>query len=53
MIKNIKESGLILVTLGDENSDSRYRSIQEKYGVDAMVIDQTVHFNTTMAGAGF
>ncbi|KAI8148297.1 hypothetical protein BJV82DRAFT_591579 [Fennellomyces sp. T-0311] len=53
LIKNIKESGLILVTYGQMNEDERYRSIQERYGVDAMMIHEVVHFNTTMAGAGF
>ncbi|KAI9304248.1 hypothetical protein BJ944DRAFT_240720 [Cunninghamella echinulata] len=53
LIKNIKESGLILVTLGQVNEDERYQRIQERYGVDAMIINQIVHFNTTMAGSGF
>ncbi|KAF7721722.1 phosphate system positive regulatory protein pho81 [Apophysomyces ossiformis] len=53
LIQNIKESGLILVTFGAVNSDVRYRRIQERYGVDAMIINEVVHFNTTMAGAGF
>ncbi|KAI8332949.1 hypothetical protein EDC96DRAFT_526232 [Choanephora cucurbitarum] len=53
LIKTAKESGLILVTSGEANSDPRYRSIQEWYGVDAMMINQFVHFNTSMAGAGF
>ncbi|OBZ86897.1 Ankyrin repeat protein nuc-2 [Choanephora cucurbitarum] len=53
LIKTAKESGLILVTSGEANSDPRYRSIQECYGVDAMMINQLVHFNTSMAGAGF
>ncbi|CAO3624614.1 unnamed protein product [Cunninghamella blakesleeana] len=53
LIKNIKESGLILVTLGQVNEDERYQRVQERYGVDAMIINQVVHFNTTMAGSGF
>ncbi|KAI7860490.1 hypothetical protein BDC45DRAFT_103507 [Circinella umbellata] len=53
LIKNIKESGLILVTYGQMNTDERYRSIEERYGVDAMMVHEVVHFNTTMAGAGF
>ncbi|KAI8982286.1 hypothetical protein BDF20DRAFT_866024 [Mycotypha africana] len=53
LIKTAKESGLILVTAGDVNSDIRYRQLQERYGVDAMVVNQVVHFNTSMAGAGF
>ncbi|KAI8368706.1 hypothetical protein BD560DRAFT_447356 [Blakeslea trispora] len=53
LIKTAKESGLILVTSGEVNSDPRYRYIQECYGVDAMMINQLVHFNTSMAGAGF
>ncbi|SAL97291.1 hypothetical protein [Absidia glauca] len=53
LIKNIKESGLILVTFGRSNEREYYRRVQEQYGVDAMVIEQVVHFNTTMAGAGF
>lgn len=53
LIKTAKESGLILVTAGDVNSDARYRQIQERYGVDAIMVDQVVHFNMSMAGAGF
>ncbi|KAL9550387.1 hypothetical protein MBANPS3_004756 [Mucor bainieri] len=53
LIKTAKESGLILVTAGKVNSDIRYRHIQERYGVDAMMINQVVHFNMSMAGAGF
>ncbi|KAI9490771.1 hypothetical protein BDB00DRAFT_528110 [Zychaea mexicana] len=53
LIKNIKESGLVLVTYGQMNADERYRSIQERYGVDALMIHDVVHFNTTMAGVGF
>ncbi|KAI9014359.1 hypothetical protein CLU79DRAFT_767245 [Phycomyces nitens] len=53
LIKTVKESGLILVTFGACNSDPRYRRIQEHYGVDAMMIDQVVHFNTAMTDAGF
>ncbi|OAD01793.1 hypothetical protein MUCCIDRAFT_144012, partial [Mucor lusitanicus CBS 277.49] len=53
LIKTAKESGLILVTAGKVNSDPRYRHIQERYGVDAMMINQVVHFNMSMAGAGF
>ncbi|KAG2198472.1 hypothetical protein INT47_004459 [Mucor saturninus] len=53
LIKTAKESGLILVTAGKVNSDVRYRNIQERYGVDAMMINQVVHFNMSMAGAGF
>lgn len=53
LIKNIKESGLILVSFGQMNIDARYRSIQERHGVDAMMIHEVVHFNTQMAGAGF
>jgi CDK inhibitor PHO81 len=53
LIKTAKESGLILVTAGQVNSDIRYRNIQERYGVDAMMINQVVHFNMSMAGAGF
>lgn len=41
------------MTAGQFNEDEQYRQIQEQYGVDAMVINQVVHFNTTMAGAGF
>lgn len=53
LIKTAKESGLILVTAGKVNTDVRYRHIQERYGVDAMMINQVVHFNMSMAGAGF
>ncbi|KAI8342970.1 hypothetical protein BC941DRAFT_410086 [Chlamydoabsidia padenii] len=53
LIKNIKESGLILVTSGQLNELEQNQRIQERHGVDAMVINQVVHFNTTMAGAGF
>ena len=53
LIKTAKESGLILVTAGEVNSDARYRNIQERYGVDAMMINQVVHFNMSMAGAGY
>lgn len=53
LIKTTKESGLILVTAGEVNSDIRYRHIQERYGVDAMMVNQIVHFNMSMAGAGF
>lgn len=53
LIKTAKESGLILVTAGKVNSDVRYRNIQERYGVDAMMINHVVHFNMSMAGAGF
>ncbi|KAI9310793.1 hypothetical protein BX666DRAFT_1882142 [Dichotomocladium elegans] len=53
LIKNIKESGLILMSFGRMNADARYRSIQEQHGVDAMIVHEVVHFNTTMAGAGF
>ncbi|KAI7905699.1 uncharacterized protein BX663DRAFT_500605 [Cokeromyces recurvatus] len=51
LIKTVKESGLILVTSGEVNKDIAYRHIQECYGVDAMMINQVVHFNRiSMAG---
>jgi CDK inhibitor PHO81 len=53
LIKTVKESGLLIVTAGQVNSDVKYRQIQERCGVDAMIINQVVHFNTSMAGAGF
>jgi CDK inhibitor PHO81 len=53
LIKTAKESGLILITAGKENSDAHCRDIQERHGVDAMIVNQVVHFNTSMAGAGF
>ncbi|CAO3657249.1 unnamed protein product [Mucor hiemalis] len=53
LIKTAKESGLILVTAGKANSDAKYRNIQERHGVDALMINQVVHFNMSMAGAGF
>ncbi|KAI9475815.1 MAG: hypothetical protein EXX96DRAFT_574771 [Benjaminiella poitrasii] len=53
LIKTVKESGLILVTAGEVNTDARYRRVQERHGVDAMMINQVVHFNMSMAGAGF
>ncbi|KAI8992576.1 hypothetical protein BDB01DRAFT_847938 [Pilobolus umbonatus] len=53
LIKTVKESGLILITSGEANSDVKSRTIQEKHGVDAMMINEEVHFNNSMAGAGF
>ncbi|KAI9255498.1 hypothetical protein BY458DRAFT_520184 [Sporodiniella umbellata] len=53
LIKTVKESGLLILTSGDVNSDIKCRQIQERCGVDAMIVQQVVHFNTSMAGAGF
>ncbi|CAG8692263.1 6341_t:CDS:2, partial [Dentiscutata heterogama] len=39
LITNVKQAGLILTTFGSANNDPRNIRIQERYGVDAMVID--------------
>ncbi|CAJ0839934.1 7032_t:CDS:2 [Entrophospora sp. SA101] len=42
LITNIKQSGLILTTFGSSNNEPRNIKIQERYGVDTMVIDGVV-----------
>ncbi|CAG8601874.1 21079_t:CDS:2 [Gigaspora margarita] len=45
LITNVKQAGLILTTFGAANNDPRNIRIQEKYGVDAIVIDGVIKYN--------
>ncbi|CAG8806675.1 3790_t:CDS:2, partial [Racocetra persica] len=45
LITNVKQAGLILTTFGSANNDPHNIRIQEKYGVDAMVIDGVIKYN--------
>ncbi|CAG8459568.1 27087_t:CDS:2 [Dentiscutata erythropus] len=46
LITNVKQGGLILTTFGSANNDPRNIRIQERYGVDAMVIDGVIKYTT-------
>lgn len=46
LISNVKESGLVLVTFGDINSNPNE-------SIDAAIIQNLIYFNTEMAGAGY
>ncbi|CAG8534348.1 4022_t:CDS:2, partial [Cetraspora pellucida] len=45
LITNVKQAGLILTTFGSANNDPHNILIQEKYGVDAMVVDGVIKYN--------
>ncbi|GAA5815097.1 hypothetical protein MFLAVUS_008603 [Mucor flavus] len=49
LISNIKESGLVLVTFGDANQNPECIEIQKKQGVDAIMIDGLVHYNSEIS----
>lgn len=46
LITNVKESGLILTTFGAANNESRNMRLQERYGVDAMMIDGVIKYSS-------
>ncbi|OZJ04337.1 hypothetical protein BZG36_02387 [Bifiguratus adelaidae] len=52
LITNVKESGLILTTFGEANNDAVYRDIQERFGVDAMLVDGIMTFSNSLALEG-
>ncbi|GAB5588128.1 phosphate system positive regulatory protein pho81 [Umbelopsis nana] len=47
LIPNVKESGLILTTFGPANADPHNVKVQERYGVEAMVINGITRYNGT------
>ncbi|KAG9303986.1 hypothetical protein G9A89_005896 [Geosiphon pyriformis] len=48
LITNVKEGSLILTTFGSANNDSRNIRIQERYGVDAMMINGVINYHNAL-----
>ncbi|KAH8554290.1 hypothetical protein BGW37DRAFT_518024 [Umbelopsis sp. PMI_123] len=47
LITNVKESGLILTTFGPANVNPQNVKVQERYGVEAMIINGITRYNGT------
>ncbi|CAG8568265.1 9275_t:CDS:2 [Ambispora gerdemannii] len=45
LITNVKKAGLMLITFGSANNDYRNTRIQERYGVDAIMIDGVIKYD--------
>ncbi|CAG8533496.1 12469_t:CDS:2 [Ambispora leptoticha] len=45
LITNVKKAGLMLITFGSANNDSCNMRLQERYGVDAIMIDGVIKYD--------
>ena len=46
LITNVKQAGLVLTTFGASNNDNRNIILQDKYNVDAKVIDGIIKYKS-------
>ncbi|KAJ2451166.1 phosphate system positive regulatory protein pho81 [Coemansia sp. RSA 2336] len=46
LIRNVKDNGLLLVSFGRENYDEQLRAAQKAHGVDAIISDGTIKYET-------